>query len=210
MELASLTPEGKIVSALNHGKHTFKELKVETGLSDRWLAVKLKELEDAGVVEKRGRWYSLARKPDLSSYELSLYMNFMAGRVAAELAKLPPVKTVILFGGVAQRNADELSDLDMIIVVDKPVGEVEGEILSEISKLEATYHMVIGPLILGKDDFLDNVYSYEGGIVYGLAMGFKVLIDKTGELAAKLSKRVEEIRRHYEYLRDVGVWLKAG
>ena len=55
MELVSLTPEGRIVLTLRHGKHTYSELKLETGLSDRWLAIKLGELEGEGVVEKSGK-----------------------------------------------------------------------------------------------------------------------------------------------------------
>lgn len=209
MELVSLTPGGKVALVLSHGKHTYKELKMETGLSDRWLTVKLRELESAGIVKKSGRWYWLAKKLNFSAYELSLYMNFQAKRMADELAKLPFVRAIFLFGGVAQKRADELSDLDMIIVVDGPIEKVKRKVVSKISELEMKHHIMIEPLILTGEDFLDNVYSSEGGVIYGVAEGFEVLVDKTGKLAKILQSRVEEIRRSHEYLSEARIWLKT-
>ena len=209
MELVSLTPEGRIVLALKHGKHTYSELRLETGLSDRWLTVKLEELEGGGVVEKRGKWYGLSGELAVSAYELSLYMRFQAKRMAGELAKLRFVRAIVLFGGVAQNNAHEYSDLDMIIVVSESVDEVKKEVISEVSKLESKYHVTIEPLILAEEDFLDNVYSREGGIVYGVAEGCEVLVDKTGELAKILHDRVEEIKRSHDYLEEARIWLKV-
>jgi predicted nucleotidyltransferase len=209
VELVSLTPEGKIVLALKHGKHTYSELKFETGLSDRWLTVKLEELESEGVVKKSGRWYGLAGRLDVPAYELSLYMSFQAKRMADELAKLPFVKMIVLFGGVAQKKANELSDLDIIIVASEPIEKVKMEITPEISKLEMKYHIMIEPLILTEEDFLDNVYSREGGVIYGVAEGFEVLVDKTGKLARTLHNSVQEIKRSHEYLKEARIWLKA-
>ncbi|MHA1834627.1 MAG: nucleotidyltransferase domain-containing protein, partial [Candidatus Baldrarchaeia archaeon] len=128
-------------------------------MSDRWLTIKLEELKDRGVVGKRGRWYSIRGRLDVSAYELSLYMRFQAKRMADELAKLPYVRAIVLFGGVAQKYAHEYSDLDMIIVVGESVDEVRQEIMSEISKLELKHHITVEPLILEEKDFLDNVYS---------------------------------------------------
>lgn len=209
VELVSLTPEGKIVLTLMHGKHTYSELKLETGLSDRWLTVKLEELGGRGVVEKSGKWYGLREKLTVSAYELSLHMRSVAKRVSNELAELPFVGAVVLFGGVAQNNAHEYSDLDMIIVVSESVDKVKKEVISEISRLESKYHVTVEPLFLSVEDFLDNVYSHEGGIVYGVAEGFEVLVDKTGELAEILCERVNEIRRSHDYLEDARIWVKV-
>lgn len=194
---------------LRHGKHTYSELKLETGLSDRWLAIKLEELEGKGVVDKSGRWYGLSGKLDVSAYELSLYMSSQAKRMAGELAKLHFVKAIILFGGVAQKKAHEYSDLDMIIVVSEPVDRVKKEAILEISRLESKYHITIEPLILAKEDFLDNVYSREDGIIYGVAEGFEVLVDKTGEIGKILRNRVEEIRHSHDYLVEERIWVKV-
>jgi len=209
VDLASLSAEGKIVLTLKHGKHIYNELKFETGLSDRWLAIKLEELEGEGVVEKRGRWYGLSGKLAVSTCELSLYMRFQAKRMAGELAKLPFVRAVILFGGVAQNKAREYSDLDMIIVVDRSGETVREDVVSEVSKLELKHHIMVEPLVLAEEDFLDNVRSLEGGIIYGVAEGYEVLVDKTGVLAKVLHDRVEEIKRSHDYLEEARIWLKV-
>jgi predicted nucleotidyltransferase len=209
LELVSLTSEGRIVLALEHGKHTYGELRLETGLSDRWLTIKLKELEKGRIIEKSGKWYGLRRKLSVSAYELSLYMRFQARQMAHELAEPRYVRTVVLFGGVAQNDANEHSDLDMIIVVSDPALEARKALVSKISKLESKYHVTIEALILGEKDFLDNVYSHEGGIIYGIAEGYEVLIDKTGRLAEILHGRVDEIRRSHDYLEEERIWLKA-
>ncbi|MFQ6077365.1 MAG: winged helix-turn-helix transcriptional regulator, partial [Candidatus Bathyarchaeia archaeon] len=60
MELLSLTPEGRIILTLKHGKHTYSELRFETELSDRWLTRKLRELEGETVIKKDGKLYGLA------------------------------------------------------------------------------------------------------------------------------------------------------
>jgi len=209
VELVSLTPKGRIVLTLRHGKHTYSELRFETGLSDRWLTIKLEELQRGGVVEKNGRWYGLGGKLAISAYELSLYMRSQAKRIAAKLAKLHFVRAIVLFGSVAQNFAHEYSDLDMIIVVSGQVDEVKKEVVSEISRLESKHHIMVEPLILAEEDFLDNIRSHEGGVVYGVAEGYEVLVDKTGEFAEILHVRVEEIKRTHEYLEDVGIWVKA-
>jgi len=209
LKLVSLTSEGRIVLTLKHGKHTYSELRLETGLSDRWLTIKLEQLEGGGVVEKSGRWYGLSGEPKVSAYELSLYMRSQARRMAVELARLHFVRAVILYGGVAQDKAHVYSDLDMIIVVSESVDEMKKEVISEISKLESKYHITIEPLILDKEDFLDNVYSHEGGIIYGLAEGCDVLVDKTGECSRILHSKVEEIKRSHDYLEEERIWLKA-
>lgn len=208
MELISLNPQGRIVLTLKHGKHTYSELKLETELSDRWLTIKLKELEGRGVIEKNGKWYGLSEKLAISTYELSLYMSFQAKRMATEFAQLHFVNAIILFGSVPQRLAQEHSDLDMIIVVSEPVDKVKKEVESEISKLEAKYHTTVEPLIMTKEDFLDNVHSHEGGIIYGVIDGYEVLIDKTGEFTEILHNRVEEIKQSHDYLEDARIWLK--
>lgn len=208
MEIVSLTSEGKILLALKHGKHTYSELRLETGLSDRWLATKLKELKEAQRIDRRAGWYGLRNKLNVSSYELSLYMRNQARRMACELAKLHQVKTIILFGGVAQGNAHEYSDLDLMVVVSDS-DEARRRILAEVSELESKYHITIEPLILRREDFLDNIHSHEGGITYGIAEGYEVLIDKTGELAEILHNRVEEIRRSHDYLAEERIWIKA-
>ena len=209
MDLISLAPEGKVILTLKHGKHSYSELRFETGLSDRWLTVKLKELEDRGVLEKDGKWYGLARHFEFSPYELSLYMISQSKRLARELAQLHSVQAIILFGSVPRKEAHEYSDLDMIIVVNEKAGKVRDRVVSKISELERRYHLTIEPIILSTEDFLSNIQSDEAGIVYGVAEGFEVLATKRGSLDRILSERVEEIRKTREYLKEGRIWLKA-
>ncbi len=136
-------------------------------------------------------------------------MISQAKQMASELANLLFVRAVILFGSVAQKKASEYSDLDMIIVVNEPYDRVKKGIMSSISRLESNYHITIEPLILVEEDFLDNVYSGEGGIIYGVAEGFEVLVDKTGEFGKILRDRVEEIRLSHDYLVEERIWLKV-
>ena len=209
LDLASLTPEGRILLTLRHGKHSYSELKLETGLSDRWLTVKLRRLEGEGIVERDGKWYSISGDLDVSPYELSLYLRFQAERMADELAKLDFIAAIILFGGVAQGRAWELSDLDMIIVVDGPVDRLRGLVASAVSRLESKYHLTVEPLILAEEDLLDNLRSDEGGIIYGLAEGYRVLFDRTGRISGILGERIKEVKRSHVHLEEDGIWLKS-
>jgi len=208
LNLVSLAPEGMVILTLKHGKHSYSELRFETGLSDRWLTIKLKELEDRGALEKDGKWYGLV-EDFASSYELSLYMISQARRMARELAHLHSVHAIILFGSVPRKEAHEYSDLDMIIVVNEKVGKVRERVISKISELERRYHLTIEPIILVTEDFLTNIRSDEAGIVYGVAEGFEVLAAKDVKLAQTLRKRVEEIQKTREYLEEGRIWLKA-
>lgn len=208
MELVSLTPEGRIVLTLKHGKHTYSELRFETMLSDRWLTNKLKELKREGLIKKDGKWYGLKGELSVSPFELSSYMAFQAKRIARELARLDFVRAVILFGGVAKKTAHEYSDLDMIIVVSELAKNTKDDVISKISQLELKHHLIIEPLILAEGDFLDNVHIHEGGIIYGIAEGFEVLVDKTDKLAGILHDRIKEIKRTHDYLKEERIWLK--
>jgi len=209
LTLVSLTSEGKVLATLWHGRHSYSELKLETGLSDRWLTVKLNELLHNKVVNKSGRWYGLARELDVSSYELSLYMVLKAEQVARELGKLRSIVAIVLFGGVVQKRAHLYSDLDMVIVVSEPVDDMRGKVLSRVSELEWKYHVAIEAIILSQKDFLDNINSREGGIVYGFAEGCEVLVDKTSDLSKLLHDRIEAIKRSHEYLEEARIWLKV-
>ena len=97
----------------------------------------------------------------------------------------------------------------MMIVVSESVDYVEKDVASEISRLESKFHLTIEPLVLAYEDFPDNLHLHEGGIVYGLAEGYAVLVDKTGEIAEILRNRVDEIKRSRDYLEESGIWLKA-
>jgi predicted nucleotidyltransferase len=209
MDLVSLTPEGMIVLTLKHGKHSYSELGNETDLSDRWLTVKLKELESGGVLKKDGKWYGLIDQQLASPYALSLYMLSQARQLARQLAQLHAVRVIILFGSVPRVEAHEYSDLDMLVVVDQDVESARRRVASKISEFERRYHLTVEPVVLSARDFIANIRSEEAGIVYGIAEGFKVLAAKDGKLHRILRERVEQIRKTRQYLKEERIWLKA-
>jgi len=208
MELVSLTPEGRIVLTLHHGQHTYSELKLESGLSDRWLSKKIGELIGEGIVSKTGRWYRLKEEIAVSRFEMSLYLRSQSKKIAEILAGEDSVAAIFLFGSVARETATSYSDLDIIIVTDGQEEEIKNRLHERITDMESKYHFTVEPLILSSDDFRDNVESRSGGIVYGLAEGYEVLFDRTGESSSVLRKRVEQIREECDYLEDVRIWVK--
>lgn len=207
MELVSLTPEGRVLLTLHHGQHLYSELKFETGLSDRWISKKLGELVDDGLIKKVGRWYGLDGLLSVSGYELNLYLRTQAMRIANELAEEDSVDAVILFGSLARGVAHEYSDIDLIIVVDGLEGKQK--VRGMIPGLESRYHFTIEPLVFSFRDFRDNLESQSGGIIYGVAEGYRVLYDSAGEVSDILEKRVEEIKGSHEYIEDVRIWVKT-
>jgi hypothetical protein len=64
-------------------------------------------------------------------------------------------------------------------------------------------------LILAEEDLLDNLRSDEGGIVYGLAEGYRVLFDRTGRISGILGERIKEVKRSHVHLEGEGIWLKT-
>lgn len=209
MDLVSLTPKGRILLTLAHGQHTYAELKLESGLSDRWLTLKLQELVDKGSAIKNGRWYSISKEVEVSAYELSFYMRSQAQRIAADLGELPLVSLVVLFGSVAQKKAEEYSDLDLLIVVAGSIEKAKKTVLTDISRFESRYHLTIEPLVFSEQDFFANLNSKEGGIIFGLADAFEVLLDKNRNLSQILRNQVQKIRSTYTRVDEEGIWLRA-
>lgn len=209
MDLVSLSPEGRILLTLAHGQHTYAELKVESGLSDRWLTIKLHELFADGSIVKDGRWYGTGEWVKVPAYELSLFMRGQAQRIAAELGRLPLVELVVLFGSVAQRKAEQYSDIDLLIVVADTSEKSRGMVVDELRRLESIFHFTLESLVLSEQDFAKNMRTAEAGIIFGLADGFEVLLDRKAILSEMLRNRVQEILSSFTYLDGEGIWLKA-
>ena len=108
---------------------------------------------------------------------------------------------------MARGVAHEYSDIDLIIVVEDPEGK--RKIRGMIPGLESRYHFTIEPLVFSFRDFRDNLESQSGGIIYGVAEGYRVLHDSVGDVSDILEKRVEEIKGSHEYIEDVRIWVKT-
>jgi len=208
-----LTPEGRIILTLEHGAHLYSQLQRETKLSDRWLMKKLDELKRAGIIKREAGWYKLAKTPAVHTYERSLYRRTLQLPQTMDhlLKRCPYIQAIVLYGSTADGTCGPRSDADLLIVVkDKPLVEARGEIIECANELELTLHISIEPLVLSVDDYLSDVSSMEGGIIYGITSAYEVLYDRTrGELTRALHDRAEEIRRNYIYLEDVRQWVKA-
>lgn len=211
--LAKLTPKGKIILTLEHGCHLYSQLQHETKLSDRWLMKKLDELKKEGTIKHEGRWYKLAKTPAIHPYERSLYRRTLQLPQAVEylLEKCSYIQTIVLYGSTADGTCGPRSDADLLIAIkDKPVSEAKEEIIELVNELELTLHLPMEPLVLSVDDYLSDVSSTEGGIIYGITNAYEVLYDRTqGELVRPLRDRTEEIRQEYTYLEDVRQWVRA-
>jgi hypothetical protein len=103
------------------------------------------------------------------------------------------------------------SDVDLIVVVDREhVAKAREEVSKRAIELELFLHISVDPLVSSVDDFLSDVWSLEGGIIYGIANAYEILYDRTGgKLTRVLHERIEEIHRNYMYLGEVRQWVRA-
>jgi predicted nucleotidyltransferase len=210
---AKLTTEGRVILTLEHGCHLYSQLQRETKLSDRWLMKKLDELKRTGVIKREAKWYKLAKTPAIHPYERSLYRRTLQlpQAVAHLLERCPYIQAIVLYGSTANYACLPRSDADLIVVVrGKPLADAKREIVECANELELTIHLSIEPLVLSVDDYLSDVSSVEGGVIYGITSAYEVLYDRTrGRLTRALHDRVEEIRRTHIYLEDVRQWVRA-
>lgn len=212
MMLTKLTPEGRIILTLEHGCHTYGELRRETRLSDRWLIRKLSELKRRAVIKKTGRWYGLAKEFPVSPYERALYRRTELSQAVNYLTeKCPQILAIVLYGSTAKATCTLTSDVDLLIVVEKTkrIHEVRERIEEAANDLFFMFHINFEPLVLTADDFLANLASKEGGIIYGIANGYEMLYDRVGDkLTNRLSERISQIKCGHECLEEHGIWLK--
>ena len=200
-------PEGRIVFALAEGPKTYSELRASTGLSDRRLSKKLRELEEAGVVGRRGREYFLARPDVLEGDPVALeYLRrsssprALAALAAGALSRDERVLAVILFGSAARGSWGEGSDLDLLVVTS------EGELYDEVYELSFRYLVPVEAVFLTLDEFLLHA-GLMSSLVMGVLEGYEVLFDRVG-----LSGVLEALRRRaleeFEYDREAGAWIR--
>jgi len=207
LELLRPTPEGRILFALAEGPMTYSELREFTGLSNRWLSMKLRELVEAGVVGRRGRKYVLARPEVLEEDPAALgYLRRMSSPraiaflVARGLSRDERVLAVILFGSAARGSWREESDLDLLVVTS------EGELYDEVYELSFRYLVPVEAVFLTLDEFLLHA-GLMSSLVMGVLEGYEVLFDRVG-----LSGVLEALRRRaleeFEYDREAGAWIR--
>ena len=200
LKLFSLTPEGKIIRALSGGERSFSELVEGTGLSERWLSVKLKQLLSLGVVKLGAGGYTLDRERLHSLLAASL--KEVAWAAACEIVENhPEVLSVLLYGSVAKGEVGEESDVDLLVVSEEPL-----ELSGDEYELSMRYGVAFEITVLPLTEFL-AVLHLRSSLLFGILEGYDVLFDRSG-VAAMLRVLAREIHRDWRYLRDEGVWLR--
>ena len=200
MKIYDLTPEGKIINALVDMDLSFNGLLKETGLSGRWLALKLKELVGLGVVTQ-----SLDKRYRLNHLKLQELvaenLGSIARLIAFELAKNREVIAVVLFGSVAKAREKKESDIDLLIVTERAVtlGDV-------ISQLMFQFNVQIEAVIVTFQELLTAI-RIKPPLLFGIMEGYAILFDRGG--VASILKTVEmDVRREWVYDEEVDVWVK--
>ena len=71
-----------------------------------------------------------------------------------------PVRKVILFGSKARGDDDEESDIDLLLLTDRPISwEERKALIDALFDIELAYDVVISPLISTSADWLEGTFS---------------------------------------------------
>ncbi len=206
MKTLQITPEGKVVLALAEGPKSYSELRL--GLSDSWLSRKIKELLDAGIIERKEGRYTLSRIDVLEEDPLALeYLGHSSSPLAKarliveELGKDARVLAILLFGSTAKGSWGEESDLDLLVITD---GDVE--LYDETLGLSLRYSVPIEAVFLSLNDLLMHI-SLRSTLMLGVLEGYSVLLDRVG-IGRLLGYIDERVREEFEYDREAGAWIR--
>lgn len=211
LKLIEITPEGEIVAALIERPKGYGELKNTTGLSDRWLSKKLKELTSLGLVEHYENRYRLKNPAGIIGADL-VFAQFLQTRVsldtkaqliAEEISRNEQVVAVILFGSLARGEATEESDIDMLVVTER---EMEDELNDAVYRLMFKYDVPVEAVFLTYEDLLINLQA-KTMFSFGLLEGYKVVYDRGG-VENLLSIKKEEIKKEWVYDEEAGAWFQ--
>ncbi|MDI6904222.1 MAG: nucleotidyltransferase domain-containing protein [Candidatus Bathyarchaeia archaeon] len=198
--LFAFTPEGRIVRALSSGEKSFSELVKATGLSERWLSIKLKQLLQLGVVKLSGKGYQVDHEKLQAILIPSLKET--AWIAAYEIVeKHPQVLSVLLYGSVAKGKAHEESDVDLLVISENPLNLSNDEY--EISmKYGVAFEITSVALI----EFLAMLH-FKSALLFGILEGYDVLFDRAG-ITALLKVFMKDIHKNWRYNKDEELWLK--
>ncbi|MBS7612515.1 nucleotidyltransferase domain-containing protein [Candidatus Bathyarchaeota archaeon] len=193
-----LTSEGKIIQSLKGSEKTFTELLNETGLSPRWLSIKLEILMGIGLVRRSGRVYSLHDEKLISHPLIEKLI-----RISGDLYANPWIISAILFGGVARGTFTEENDLDIVLIVKKDF-DVRGLEWA----LESKYDIGIDLFWFTKEGFFRMLAS-KATFLFGMAEGYKVLFEKEKGISDVLNFKTQfEIKDLWEYNKEAGTWFQ--
>lgn len=210
-KLVEITPEGRIAAALIESPKSFSGLRSATGLSDRWLSKKLKELSSAGLIERYGSRYRL-KKPTEVLDAYPVFARFLQRRVslmvkarliAGEISENGRVVAVILFGSVARGEATEESDIDLLVVTET---DIEAQLNDKVYDLMFKYDVPVEAIFLTYDDLIINLQA-KTAFSLGLLEGYRVLYDRGG-VENLLSIKKREVQENWVYDEEAETWIQ--
>jgi predicted nucleotidyltransferase len=200
LKLFTLTPEGRIIQALSSGGKSFSELFRETGLSERWLSIKLKQLLRLGVVRISGNGYQIDRDKLHSILVASL--REIAWIAAYEIVeKHSEVLGVLLYGSVAKGKTREESDIDLLVISENPLNLADDEY-----QISMKYGVAFEINSITLKEFI-VMLNMESSLIFGILEGYDVLFDSAG-IATLLKVFKKDIYKNWSYNPDEEIWLK--
>lgn len=209
--LVKVTPAGGIVGALFDSPKTYGELRSATGISDRWLSLKLKELASTRIIEHQGDYYRLndpswiveADPVFARLLQTRIPQRAKARTIANEIGRNRHVVAIILFGSVAKRKGEKESDIDLLIITDK---EMEAHLNNLVYKLMFEYDTPVDAIFQTYDDLIASLQA-KTTFSFGLLECYEVLYDKGG-VEGLLSIKKRAIRRSWIYDKEVEAWIQ--
>lgn len=200
LKLFALTPEGRILRALSIGEKSFSELVKATGLSERWLSVKLKKLVQLRVVKFSGDAYLVDHEKLHAILIPSLRET--AWIAAHEIVERhPQVLSVLLYGSVAKGNTYEESDVDILVVSEDALDLADDEY-----EISIKHGVVFEITSITLSEFL-AILHFKSALLFGILEGYDVLFDRAG-ITALLKISVKNIYKDWRYDKGEGLWLK--
>jgi len=210
-KLVEVTPEGKIAAALIDGPKSYGGLKSATGLSDRWLSKKLRELSSMGLIEHYEGYYRLKDPAEIFDAD-PVFAQFLQGRaslkvraklIAEEMSRNREVVAVVLFGSVAKGEATDDSDVDMLVVTE---GEMEEKLSGRLYDLMFKYDVPVEAVFLTYEDLIINLQA-KTAFSFGLLEGYQILYDRGG-VENLFSIKRKEIQENWIYDEEAGAWIQ--
>ncbi|NIR86403.1 hypothetical protein GWO13_02075 [Candidatus Bathyarchaeota archaeon] len=210
-KLVEITPAGKIVAALVESPKSYGELKSATGLSDRWLSKKLKELSSNGLIEHHEGHYRLKNPTEILNAD-PIFGQFLKGKaslkvkaklIAEEISLNRQVVAIVLFGSVAKNEATDDSDIDMLVVTES---EMEKTLTDELYDLMFKYDVPVEAIFLTYEDLIINL-QYKTAFSFGWLEGYQILYDRGG-VENLFSIKRKEILQNWIYDKEAEAWIQ--
>jgi len=210
-KLVEVTPEGKIAAALIESPKSYGELKSATGLSDRWLSKKLRELSSNGLIEHYEGHYRLKNPTEIINAD-PVFAQFLqrktslkmkAKLIAEEISLNREVVAVVLFGSVAKNEATDDSDIDMLVVTEN---EMEEALSDALYDLMFKYDVPVEAIFLTYEDLIINLQN-KTAFSFGLLEGYQILYDRSG-VENLFSIKRKEVLENWIYDKEVEAWIQ--